>query len=219
MCNLYALTKGQDAIRRLAGAMRDTTGNLPSLPGIFPDYEAPIVRKGEDGMRELVRARWGMPSPAFALQGRKVDKGVTNVRNAGSPHWRRWLSPLSRCLVPFTSFSENDKGPDGRAVPVWFALAEDRPLAFFAGIWTTWTSVRKLAEGEVTCDLYGFLTTDANAEVGAVHPKAMPVVLTREEEWDAWLSAPWADASKLQRPLPDGALRIVARGDRRDEAA
>ena len=88
MCNLYSVTKGQAAIRELARAMRDTTGNLPPLPGIFPDYPAPIVRTGADGVRELVLARWGMPSPAFALQGRKVDKGVTNIRNLGSPHWR-----------------------------------------------------------------------------------------------------------------------------------
>ena len=66
ICNLYSLTKSQDAIRRITKAMRDTTGNLPPLPGVFPDYEAPIVRTGEDGERELVKARWGMPSPAFA---------------------------------------------------------------------------------------------------------------------------------------------------------
>ena len=84
MCNLYSVTKGQQAIRELADAMRDTTGNLPSMPGVFPDYAAPIVRTGADGVRELVKARWGMPSPAFALQGRKVDKGVTNVRNTAS---------------------------------------------------------------------------------------------------------------------------------------
>lgn len=36
MCNLFSMTKGQQAIRELAGAMRDTTGNLPMLPGIFP---------------------------------------------------------------------------------------------------------------------------------------------------------------------------------------
>jgi putative SOS response-associated peptidase YedK len=76
-----------------------------------------------------------------------------------------------------------------------------------------------VAEGEVTADLYGFLTTDANKEVGAVHPKAMPVILTREEEIDAWLAAPWTEAARLQQPLPDGALRIVARGERKDETA
>jgi putative SOS response-associated peptidase YedK len=89
MCNLYSITKGQQAIRDLAGAMRDLTGNLPMLPGVFPDYSAPIVRTAVDGVRELTMARWGMPSPIFALKGRKSDGGVTNIRNVASPHWRR----------------------------------------------------------------------------------------------------------------------------------
>ena len=116
--------------------MRDTTGNMPVLPGVFPDYFAPVVRNAPDGVRELSMARWGMPSPAFALAGKKSDPGVTNVRNVKSPHWHRWLGVASRCVVPFTSFSENEVLPDGSRPPVWFALEESRPLAFFAGIWT-----------------------------------------------------------------------------------
>ncbi len=82
---------------------------------------------------------------------------------------------VTRCLVPLTSFSENEKDENGKAVPVWFALSEERPLVFFAGIWTSWRSVRKVKEREVVADLYGLLTTEPNPEVGAVHPKAMPV--------------------------------------------
>lgn len=216
MCNLYSLTRGQAAIRELARAMEDRTGNLPPLPGIFPDYSAPIVRNGPEG-RELAMARWGMPSPVFALKGRSTDPGVTNVRNTSSPHWRRWLDVKSRCVVPFTSFSEPERGADGKSQPVWFALSGERPLAFFAGIWTPqWTSVRKLKEGETTNDLFAFLTTDANAEVGAIHPKAMPVILTTAEEVDQWMNAPTHEAMQLQRPLPDGTLRIVAKGEKQD---
>jgi putative SOS response-associated peptidase YedK len=216
MCNLYSLTKGQAAILAMTRAMVDRTGNMPPLPGIFPDYQAPIVRNGAEG-RELAYARWGMPSPAFALAGRKTDPGVTNVRNAGSPHWRRWLGPESRCLVPFTSFAEPATLADGSKETVWFALSEDRPIAFFAGIWTRWTSVRKLKEGETTNDLFAFLTTEPNAEVGAIHPRAMPVILTAPAEIETWLTAPFREALKLQRPLPDGALRIVARGSARQD--
>jgi putative SOS response-associated peptidase YedK len=54
------------------------TGNLPALPGIFPDKMAPIVRNGADGPRELVMARSGMPSPAKVVTG--IDRGVTNIR-------------------------------------------------------------------------------------------------------------------------------------------
>lgn len=199
----------------LARVMHDRTGNLPPLPGIFPDYGAPIVREGAES-REVVLARWGMPSPAFALKGKKVDAGVTNIRKSGSPQWRRWLGPQSRCLIPFTSFSENELSPGGSRQPIWFAFDGHRPLAFFAGIWTRWTSVRKIKEGEVTADLFGFFTTEPNAEVGAVHPQAMPVILTTEEERDIWLRASWDEASALQRPLPDYSLQIVLRGEKQD---
>jgi putative SOS response-associated peptidase YedK len=67
-------------------------------------------------------------------------------------------------------------------------------------------------------DLYAFLTTEPNAEVGAVHPKAMPAILTTPDEVEIWMTAPPDDALKLQRPLPDGALRIVARGAKEDLA-
>lgn len=218
MCNLYSLTKGQDAIRQLARAMRDTTGNLPLLPGIYPDYSAPIVRTGADGVRELVMARWGMPTPPKFLEGKKVDKGVTNIRNVTSSHWRRWTTPASRCVVPFTSFSESARLPDGKSEPVWFAFDESRPLAVFAGVWTGWTCTRKLAEGPITCDLFAFLTTDPNREVGTIHPKAMPLILTEPDSIEAWLTAPWPEACRLQKPLPDGALTIVARGAKEDAA-
>jgi putative SOS response-associated peptidase YedK len=211
MCNLYAVTKGQQAIRELSRAMHDKTGNLPPLPGIFPDYAAPIVRNTADG-RELTMARWGMPSPVFALKGRNSDPGVTNVRNVASPHWRRWLGVESRCVVPFTSFSENEVLPNGTRPPIWFALDESRPLAFFAGIWTRWTSVRKVREGETTNDIFAFLTTEPNK-------LAMPVILTTPEEIDVWINAPPPEALTLQRPLPDDGLVIVERGEKKDKGA
>jgi putative SOS response-associated peptidase YedK len=197
MCNLYSLSKGQQAIRDLASAMRDLAGNLPILPGIFPDYRAPIVRNAPDGVRELAMARWGMPSPIFALKGRNSDPGVTNVRNATSPHWRRWLGIENRCVVPFTSFFENELLPNGSRPSVWFAFDETRPLAFFAGIWTRWTSVRKVKEGETTNDLFAFLTTDPNAVIAPIHAKAMPVILTRSDELETWLKAPIGEAALL----------------------
>ncbi len=76
--------------------------------------------------------------------------------------------------------------------------------------------MRKVREGETTNDIYAFLTTEPNAEVGAIHPKAMPVILTTAEEVDTWMTAPAEEALRLQRPLPDGALQIVARGVKKD---
>lgn len=156
MCNLYSVTKGQKAILEAVDAMIDSTGNLPSMPGIYPDYSAPVVRNTAKG-RELALLRWGMPSSQKAqldaakkradklrAKGKHVyfdellkmepDGGTTNIRNTSRPHGKRWYGLEHRCVVPFTSFSENDDAAGGRLAPVWFALDESRPLAFFAGL-------------------------------------------------------------------------------------
>jgi putative SOS response-associated peptidase YedK len=150
------------------------------------------------------------------LEGKKSDPGVTNVRNVGSPHWPRWLGIENRCVVPFTSFAENEKLPDGRRPPVWFAFDETRPLACFAGLWTRWTSV---SQGQGRRDHQRPLRVPddrGQRDVGAIHPKAMPAILTTRDEIDTWMTAPIRDALKLQRPLPDDARMIVARGEKED---
>src|SRR5271166_1260467 len=162
--------------------------------------------------RELVMARWGMPGPP-----QYGGQPVTNIRNLGSPHWRGWLGKRNRCIVPATSFCEYlDTKP--HKTPIWFALSEDRPLFAFAGLWTPWRGVRgpKSAPVEGYHELFGFLTTEANAIVAPVHPKAMPVILTTPNEIDLWLEGGTPEALALQRPLPDDALRIVAKGEKED---
>jgi hypothetical protein len=76
--------------------------------------------------RELTMMRWGMPPPP-----RAGGFPVTNIRNTSSPHWRAWLKPESRCLVPFNSFAEYAPEPNPETKKkdvVWFALNDDRPL-------------------------------------------------------------------------------------------
>lgn len=210
MCNLYNITTAREAIVQWTRAMTDWTGfNEPSRD-IYPGTLAPVVRVGADGQREIAPLTWGMPSPPAYVKN--YDPGVTNIRNTSSPHWRRWLGAESRCVVPITSFAEPNPAAkvEGKRTPnAWFARDESRPLMFFAGIWTPWRGVKKVRDGEQDFELYGFLTCEPNAVVGAIHPKAMPVILTEPDEVETWLTAPWSEAKDLQRPLPDDMLIVV----------
>jgi len=218
MCNLYSVTSSQEAIRALARAMgeyRDLTGNLEPLPAVFPDQMAPVVRTAADGARELGMMRWGFPSPT-AFNGPAL---VTNVRNTASHWWRPWLSkPATRCLVPVSSFCEYLGHKP--AVPHWFAQDEARSLFFFAGIWRPWTGTRGTKAKPVNGEhlLFSFLTTHPNDVVKAIHPKAMPVLLLDELARETWLHGDVEAALALQRPAPEDALRIVARGEKQDWA-
>lgn len=203
MCNLYT-TKSSAAEVASVFRARDLTGNMPWQTDVYPDREAPIIRTTEDGP-VIARARWGMPSPERFHSKSGRDAGVTNIRNTPSPHWTRWLKRGHRCLVPVEQFSE----PGADKKPVWFAPSDGAPM-MFAGIHVQgWKSLRKVKDGETVDDLFGFLTCAPNAEVAEIHPKAMPVILRTAEEWQAWLTLPWAEAKLMQRPLPDGALRRV----------
>lgn len=235
MCNLYNVTTTQEAIRQFTRAAIDSLGNLEPSLDIYPDYKAPIVRNTPSG-REMAMVRWGLPSSRKALldaatkradklraKGKDVDfdqllrmepdGGTTNVRNTASQHWKRWLGVEHRCVVPVTRFAEPDpkSKQDGARTPnAWFARDESEPLMFFAGIWVpAWTSVRKVKEGEVTTDLFAFLTTEPNAVVAPIHEKAMPVLLTEIDEIEAWLSASWGEAKVLQRPLDVSRLCVL----------
>jgi putative SOS response-associated peptidase YedK len=162
MCNLYSITTNQAAIAALFRS-------------------APVVRNTETG-RELSMMRWGMPPPP-----RTGGPPVTNIRNTSSPHWRGWLKPENRCLVPANSFAEYAPEPNPETKKkdvVWFALNNDRPLFAFAGIWTTFNGDRGTKSKPVPGphQVYGFLTTSPNAVVEPIHPKAMPVILTTDEE-------------------------------------
>ena len=67
------------------------------------------------------------------------------------------------------------------------------------GTWTPWRGVRgpKSAPVEGNHELFGFLTTEANAVIAPIHPKAMPVILRSGKEADRWLEAETADALAL----------------------
>jgi putative SOS response-associated peptidase YedK len=198
MCNLYSMTATVDEMRRVFGPFDGDTANLPPFDELYPGYTAPVLRRTDVGGLKLEMMKWGFPGPQSA-----GSRPVTNVRNLASPFWRTALSdPMRRCIVPATSFCEWTAEPDPatrRKAKVWFGLAEDHPPVFaFAGIW-------RPGEGG---PFMAFLTCEANATVGAVHPKAMPVML-RPGDSPRWLDSAHADACAMAQPFEDRSMRRI----------
>jgi len=200
MCNLYSMTATVDEMRRIFGPFEGDTANLPPYDEIFPGYSAPVLRRSEDGRLKLDHMKWGFPGPAAA-----GGRPVTNVRNLDSGFWRNALTdPKRRCIVPVTSYCEWTAEPDPetkRKSKVWFGLSEEQhPLFAFAGIW------RPGEEGP----FMAFLTCEANRTVGAVHPKAMPVMLRPGSDVERWLGSERAEACSLAAPFADTDMRRVS---------
>jgi putative SOS response-associated peptidase YedK len=115
LCNLYSITTNQAAIIALFRVVNQPRADA----GVFPDYPTPVIRNTDTGT-EMTLMRWGMPPPP-----RTGGPPVTNIRNTSSPHWRGWLKPENRCLVPANSFAEYAPKPNPETMKtdvVWFAL-------------------------------------------------------------------------------------------------
>lgn len=197
MCNLYTMTATVDEIRRVFGPFEGDRANLPAFAEIYPGRPAPVLRRDE-GALTLETMTWGFPGPA-AAKGRPV----TNIRNLASPFWRSALDKVERrCIVPVTQFCEWTEQPDPvtrRKRKVWFGMHEAHdPLFAFAGLWRPGERGPYMA----------FLTCAPNAIVGAVHPKAMPVML-RPSEALAWLDHDRESACALALPFADADMRII----------
>ncbi len=196
MCLLYRLDVPANQI---VTAFDADPGFDPWEPDyVAPGKFAPVVVQGRD-VRHLVPRAWGVPPPPkVAAEG---GQPVCNVRNLDSPFWIGTLRHTEfRCLVPVTSFMEWG-GVRGARTQHWFSVPSE-PVFAFAGIWR---------DSEVAS--FAFLTTNPNPMVGAVHPKAMPVILN-PWDYDRWLTAPWAEARGLVEPFPSQLMaeaRIVSR--------
>jgi putative SOS response-associated peptidase YedK len=188
MCTLYRLHKAAAEVAHLFGA-RLTAADLVWEDEICPRY---------DGERHLGLMRWGFPAEVPG-KTRKLTRHVTNARNLASPFWRNAaMNPARRCLVPFTAFAEPRPGKDaqGRPAQYWFTLP-NRPVATFAGLWRPGG----------TGPLFAFATTEPNALVAPLHPRAMPVILL-EEDHDRWLTGNYEDVLALQAPYPSQLMAV-----------
>jgi len=195
MCNLYNLKRNRAEIATTFAAEDRWPADL-ARDYVAPGLPGPVVIADGEGGRMTGLMNWGVPFGG---------KAVTNVRNLASPFWRAMLErPRHRCLVPATEFQEWSATADpatGRKRPHWFAIPS-QPLFAFAGIWR---------QAEVPAGReprFAFLTCPPNPLVGAVHPKAMPVILD-ETDYDTWLTAPWPQAHALAAPYPSQLMTMA----------
>jgi putative SOS response-associated peptidase YedK len=180
---------------------------------IFPRHVAPVVRQSEDGEREVVLMNWGF----FRLEKGKAPRPVTNVRDdqiRTNPFWRDSFRKR-RCLVPASSFCE----PNGDVKPTtwnWFALKDEGdhhwPLFAFPGIWRRYQGPVKKDGPNVNIETYSFVTTTPNPLVATINHERMPVLLTREEEFQTWLRGTADEAFALAREYPAERMAIVQEG-------
>src|SRR5262245_22791820 len=125
MCNLYSITTNQAAIINLFRVMNRYVGNLAPMPGVFPDYPAPVIRNsvrrhrdGDDALGHATTA--AHRRPARHQHPQHVLAALAHV-----------LKPENRCLVPANSFAEYAPEPNPETKKkdvVWFAVNETRPL-------------------------------------------------------------------------------------------
>jgi putative SOS response-associated peptidase YedK len=96
MCNLYSHTRNIEAIRRLFRVGHNRTTSIEPQPAIFPSWNGGVIRKAEDGERELVTMSWGF----VLLQFGKAPRRVTNVRDDKILASRFWKPSFEqrRCL-------------------------------------------------------------------------------------------------------------------------
>lgn len=148
MCNLYRM-EDKDWVSTWAKDVESLINLMPAYQ-MNPDQMGPIVRNTADGKTQLAHARWGLPTPRFALEkaakakaeklrakGKPVDleelirmeadRGTTNVRKLTFPHWKRWFGVEHRCIVPVTSFAEPD--PNSQLLAGRFRMPGSRAMS------------------------------------------------------------------------------------------
>jgi putative SOS response-associated peptidase YedK len=182
MCNYFSRTREP---RNLRAAFR-----FPELPNDPPRYVVRptdterVVAVGKDGERHAVAMRWGL----VPWWSKDIKTGLTlfNWQSETVTAKSTFAEPFNRgrrCLVPCDGFFEFT-GPKGQKQP-WLFKPRDNRLMAFAGLWESWRGPKDAPLPEPLLS-FSIATCAPNATVAPIHNR-MPVLFTREAEWDAWL--------------------------------
>jgi len=196
MCGRYTLATPEAALVE-AFDVPDLTFDYAPRYNIAPGQTTAMVAEDRNG-RRLGPMKWGLiPAWKDAPKRPLINARAESVDTR--PSFREAYA-RRRCLIPADGFYEWKRMPDGSKAPHWIHPVAVGPIAF-AGVWEAWTHLGVPDFG------FAILTTEANADVRAVHDR-MPVVIP-PDAYGVWLRR--EAASNDQRALltspPEGTFR------------
>ena len=121
MCNLYSITTNQEAIRALFRVVNRYVGNLAPMPGVFPDYPAPVIRNTETGFR----------STRHHSLRRNRGCGCKNAFSEAD--YNPFFDNMSRALIGALGQPWRNASPCAGAVPPYTSQAADHWLTCMSG--------------------------------------------------------------------------------------
>ncbi len=188
MCGRYSITLPTEALRSLFDV--DSMLNLQPRWNMAPTQDAPVVRLGSEGQRQLAMMRWGLvPSWAKEIE---IGARMINARRetvAEKPPFRAAFRSR-RCLIPADRFYEW-RTEAGHKQP-YRVVRKDRAPFAFAGLWEIWEG---RGEGS-PLETFTILTTGANEAIAHIHHR-MPVMLFDRAAFATWLEGDGETAGRL----------------------
>lgn len=200
MCDRFTHRLTWTQIVELYGLLGVEPVHLEPRCNVAPSQRAPIIRRAQDGHRQLAMLRWGL-IPAWA-KDTAISYKTINARAetvATAPSFRAAFK-VRRCIVPASGFYEWQK--DGTRKQPYLIEADDESPLSFAGLWERWE------HGPEPIETFTIITTEPNELLAPIHNR-MPVILA-PEDFDVWLEpkeSPIAQA--LLRPYPAELMRAV----------
>jgi len=199
MCGRYALTLGPRDIQDLYAVLAEIE-DFPPRYNIAPTQ--PVLAVWQEAGRRVARlVRWGLV-PGWVKDPREFPL-LINARAEtmmDKPAFRNSVRN-QRCIVPASGYYEWRTAPGGAKTPFYIAFADGAPMSL-AGLLSTWAG----PNGEEV-DTVALVTTDANAELTAIHNR-MPAILEGESA-ELWLDTAHVEsrgARALAQPLEPGRL-------------
>ncbi|MGH8551959.1 MAG: SOS response-associated peptidase [Methylococcales bacterium] len=188
MCGRY-VSPDEAAIERHWLIDRRNSEAFQRRYNVAPTTRVPIIRRKDNGVLELLLARWGL-IPSWWKQ-EKPPTMTFNARSedaSGKPMWRHSYRQ-SRCLVPALGWFEwqtreqlDEPTGELRAIKQpHFIHCELDSLFAFAGLLSVWPG-----SGEDPVVSCAVLTKAAAASISKIHDR-MPVVLSAPDH-ASWLS-------------------------------